>query len=167
MIAGGVAAILYGEPRLTQDIDLVVAMSASDAGRFAAQFPDTQFYCPPTEVIAEEATRDAFGHFNVLHLESDARADVYLVGNDALSRHGLLTKRTVRLSGLVVPIASPEQVILQKLRFRQHGASERHLRDVRAMLRVMGDAIDIESLKKDADTHGVAVEWGEMSRLHD
>jgi hypothetical protein len=112
MIAGGVAAIVYGEPRLTQDIDLVVAMQPSDAATFASQFPDTRFYCPPVEVIAEEAARDAFGHFNVLHLESDARADVYLAGKDALARRGLSTKRTVTLAGLSVPIASPEQVIL-------------------------------------------------------
>ena len=71
MIAGGVAAIVYGEPRLTQDIDVVAAIRAEDAARFAAQFPSTDFYCPPVEAIAEEARREAFGHFNLLHLESD------------------------------------------------------------------------------------------------
>ena len=167
MISGGVAAILYGEPRLTHDIDLVVALHPRDAGKFSAQFPDAEFYCPPTEVIAQEAARDAFGHFNVLHLETDARADVYLAGNDALSRRGLATRRVVELVGLMVPIAAPEHVILQKLRFRQQGASERHLRDVRAILRVMDRAIDVASLERDADALGVAVQWQEMSNLRD
>lgn len=167
MIAGGVAAIVYGEPRLTQDIDLVVALHPRDAATLSTQFPDTQFYCPPVEVIAEEAARDAFGHFNVLHLESDARADVYLTGNDALARHGLSTKRMVTLAGLSVPIASPEHVILQKLRFRQQGASERHLRDVRAILRVMGSAIDVAALAQDAGALSVAAQWQEMMNLRD
>jgi hypothetical protein len=135
MVSGGVAAILYGEPRLTQDIDVVVAMLPRDAMRFARQFPDTDFYCPPVEVIAQETERDAFGHFNVLHLE--------------------------------VPIASPEQVILQKLRFRQRGASERHLRDVRGILRVMGDAIDITALEQMADVHGLESPWLEMIGLRE
>ena len=167
MIAGGVAAILYGEPRLTQNIDLVVALRPRDAAAFSAQFAEADFYCPPMEVIAQEAERDAFGHFNVLHLETDARADVYLAGNDALSRRGLDTKRMVELAGLMVPVAAPEHVILQKLRFRQQGASERHLRDVRAILRVMDRAIDVASLERDADALGVAAQWQEMSSLRD
>ncbi len=100
MIAGGVAAIVYGEPRQTQDIDLVGALHPRDAATLATQFPDTQFYCSPVEVIAAAAARDAFDHFNVLHLESHARADVYLAGNDALARQGLATKRTLTLAGL-------------------------------------------------------------------
>ena len=167
MIAGGVAAILYGEPRLTQDIDVVVSMRPRDAGKFSAQFPDAEFYCPPTEVIAQEAQREAFGHFNVLHHETDARADVYLAGNDDLSRRGLATKRMVELAGLAVPIAAPEHVILQKLRFRQQGASERHLRDIRAILRVMGSAIDVVAIARDADVLGVAIQWEEMLQLRD
>lgn len=165
MVAGGVAAILYGEPRLTQDLDVVVALQAHDAEHFANQFPEAEFYCPPVEVIAQEAARSAYGHFNVLHLESDARADVYLVGDDALSKHGLETKRVVQLVGLTVPIASPEHVILQKLRFRQQGASERHLRDVRTMLRVMGSALDVEALAREAGTLGVSAQWQEMMQL--
>ncbi len=89
MVAGGVAAIVYGEPRFTQDIDIVAALHPSNASAFAGLFPDSDFYCPPVEVIVEEARREAFGHFNVLHLESDARADVYLAGRDALARRGL------------------------------------------------------------------------------
>ena len=103
----------------------------------------------------------------MLHLESDARADVYLAGNDALARHGLSTKRMVTLAGLFVPIASPEHVILQKLRFRQQGASERHLRGVRAILRVMGSAIDVAALAQDAEGLSVAAQWQEMLNLRD
>ncbi len=165
MVAGGVAAILYGEPRFTQDIDVVVALDARDAERFANQFPATEFYCPPIEVIAQEAARTSYGHFNVLHRESDARADVYLAGDDALSKHGPATKREVQLVGLTVPIASPEHVILQKLRFRQQGASERHLRDVRTMLRVMGSAIDVAALAREAGELGVSAQWQEMVEL--
>ena len=165
MVSGGVAAILYGEPRLTQDIDVVVALRPLDASRFAEQFPLADFYCPPVEVIAQEAERDAFGHFNVLHLESGARADVYVAGDDSLAIEGLATRRVVQLVGLSVPIASPEQVILQKLRFRQRGASARHLRDVRGIIRVMGDSIDIAALERVADTYGLGHEWLEMQRL--
>jgi hypothetical protein len=165
MIAGGVAAIVYGEPRLTQDIDLVAALRAEDAPRFAAQFPATDFYCPPVEAIVEEARRDAFGHFNLLHLESDARADIYLAGADPLARRGLAARRTVELVGRRVPIAPPEYVILHKLRFRQQGASERHLRDIRGMLRVLGDSMDLSALEREVADFGLSVQWKEMQAL--
>ena len=165
MTAGGVAAIVYGGPRLTQDIDVVVALRETDAPRFAAQFPSPTFYCPPVEVIAAEARRDAFGHFNLLHLESDARADVYLAGADPLARRGLDARRTVNLVGHQVPIAPPEYVILHKLRFRRQGASERHLRDIQGMLRVLGDAIDLKALEREVETFGLSIQWREMQAL--
>ena len=90
---------------------------------------------------------------------------MYVAGDDALAIEGLATRRVVQLVGLSVPIASPEQVILQKLRFRQRGASARHLRDVRGIIRVMGDSIDIAALERVADTYGLGHEWLEMQRL--
>ena len=55
MVAGGVAAIVYGEPRFTQDLDIVASLLPSRAGDVAGQFPESTFYCPPETVIAEEA----------------------------------------------------------------------------------------------------------------
>ena len=54
-------------------------------------------------IVVEEAQRDAFGHFNLLHLESAARADVYLAGGSALARRGLDGRRIVSLAGMDVP----------------------------------------------------------------
>lgn len=165
MIAGGVASIVYGEPRLTQDLDVVAAIPPGGAERLARQFPEPEFYCAPPDVIAAEAGRDAAGHFNVLHNPSGARADVYLAGKDALARRGLDGRRVVELLGRPTPIAPPEYVILHKLRFRQQGASERHLRDIRAMLRVLGDSVDVAVVERDAIELGLAAAWAEMKAL--
>ncbi len=62
MVAGGVAAILYGEPRLTQDVDVVMKLGVGDAVRLAQSFPSSEFYSPPVGVIEEEAGRPAHGH---------------------------------------------------------------------------------------------------------
>lgn len=165
MVAGGVAAIVYGEPRLTQDLDIVAVIDPVKAAALASQFPEGTFYCPPVEVIVEEAQRDAFGHFNLLHLKSAARADVYLAGRSALARLGLDARRTVSLAGLDVPLAQPEYLILHKLLFREQGASERHLRDVRSMLRVLGETVNVAKLQADAEAMGIAVAWREMEGL--
>ena len=46
-ISGSVAAIVYGEPRLTHDIDLIISLSDNDITKFIAAFPSDLFYCPP------------------------------------------------------------------------------------------------------------------------
>jgi hypothetical protein len=44
IVTGSVASILYGEPRLTHDIDLVVELDAKDAHKIIDAFPGDTFY---------------------------------------------------------------------------------------------------------------------------
>ena len=44
MVTGGVAAIVYGEPRLTNDVDVVLQMVPDDVDRFREAFPEGE-YC--------------------------------------------------------------------------------------------------------------------------
>ena len=66
-ITGSVASIVYGEPRLTHDIDLVINLPQSKIEKFIKAFPAEKFYCPPEEVIKTELNRTARGHFNLIH----------------------------------------------------------------------------------------------------
>ncbi len=84
MVTGAVAAVVYGEPRFTHDLDLVLGLSPADADRFAAAFPSDVFYVPPREVIEEEASRTGHGHFNLIHHETGLKADCYLAAGDPL-----------------------------------------------------------------------------------
>lgn len=61
MLTGSVAATLYGEPRVTHDVDIVVELPPRMAKAFAASFPDERYYCPPEEVILQEALRRSEG----------------------------------------------------------------------------------------------------------
>ena len=57
MITGSVACIVYGEPRMTHDIDLIIALSSKDVAKIVDAFPLEEFYCPPAEVITIESKR--------------------------------------------------------------------------------------------------------------
>jgi len=67
MITGSVAGVFYVEPRVTHDVDLVLALGSSDAARIAELFPLEGFYCPPEEIIVREVLRAQRGHFNLIH----------------------------------------------------------------------------------------------------
>jgi hypothetical protein len=57
LVTGSVAATLYGEPRATHDIDLVVELSAAHQLALPRVFPAPDFYLPPPEVVRRECER--------------------------------------------------------------------------------------------------------------
>ena len=86
MITGAAASIVYGEPRLTIDLDIVVEISVQDIDKIIEFFPIDEFYSPPLEVLQAEAKRSQKGHFNIIHHKTGFKADIYLVGKDKLQR---------------------------------------------------------------------------------
>jgi len=78
-ITGSVASIVYGEPRLTHDIDLVISLSHAKVDSFIKAYPAIEFYCQPIEVINNEISRSNNGHFNLIHNETGFKADIYLI----------------------------------------------------------------------------------------
>ena len=95
MVTGATAAIIYGQPRVTNDLDVV--LSLNDAGRtvLLATFSESQFYVPPESVIRAEQARSHRGHFNLIHHESGYKADVYLTGSDPLHADGATSENSV------------------------------------------------------------------------
>ena len=164
MVTGGVAAIAYGEPRLTNDVDVVVRIEPRDADRFVAPFPESSYYVPPIETIQAEAARPAYGHFNVVDLETALRADVYCVGQDPLALWGIDHRRAVAMGDESIWLAPIEYVILQKLRYYRDSGAERHLRDIAAMRRISGDQIDEATLETWLEQLELRAEWKQALR---
>lgn len=148
MITGAAAAILYGEPRMTLDLDLVINVQKNDISTLGKEFPPEAFYLPPEEVLYVEISRPQRGHFNIIHHESGLRADIYLMGNDPLHHWGMQHRRSLAIDSKTAWIAPPEYVIVRKLQYFQEGQSQKHLRDVQSMLEVSKEQIDLEQLEK-------------------
>ncbi|MBA3393853.1 MAG: hypothetical protein H0T89_14490 [Deltaproteobacteria bacterium] len=157
-VTGSTAGILYGEPRLTNDVDIVVAMAARDVHAFVEAFPLEDFYCPPEEILAIEVGRGQRGHCNLIHHDTGFKADIYLAFDD-LHRWALLHRRRLELDDYALFVAPPEYVILRKLEYFREGGSEKHLRDIRSMLEISEAHIDRVFLDaKIAELH-LASEW--------
>lgn len=165
MVTGAVAASLYGEPRLTRDIDLVLMLQPRDAPRFTAAWPEQDFYVPPAEALAQEARRTSGGHCNVSHHDSALRADVYLAGAEPLNLWGLERATAYDVDGEAVAFAPPEFVIVNKLRWFQMGGAERHLRDIAAMLDISAERVDVAAVEQWVATLGLTKEWRRARRL--
>lgn len=163
IVGGSVAAILYGEPRLTHDVDFIVFLRYEDIARLREAFPTPEFYVPPTEVIAAEIAREQKGHFNVIHADTGFKADFYTTGRDELQAWGFrhLQRKTFR--GEPIAVAPPEYVIVRKLEYFREGGSDKHLRDIRAILNVSGELLDRSALHDWITRRGVEAEWRKVS----
>jgi hypothetical protein len=161
MITGGAAAIVYGEPRLTNDLDLVVAMTPDDAEQVAAALASDDTYVPPVEVLEIEAARRTHGHFIVIHGPTSLRAEVYLAGEDPLHAWGLARRRMLMIGTDAVAIAPPEYVIVRKLQYAQQGGGDRHLRDIRRMLERALVPIDRDTILAFVQAFGLQAQWAQ------
>ena len=138
-ITGGVAAIAYGEPRTTRDLDIVMDIAPTDIDRLVAALETEGFYVPGVEDV-RSGRMTALG---ITHMESISRADL------VLSRTGDFDRiKFQRIQPISIPdvgtfnFSSPEDVILAKLLWGQQSQSEKQWRDVLGVLKVQGNALD-------------------------
>jgi hypothetical protein len=160
LVTGSMATIAYGEPRLTNDIDVVADLKPSQVDAFCAAFPEPDFYCPRDFVA--EAVRKRF-QFNVIHPESGLKVDVILPTGSEFDRSRL--GRAVRLKegdAFEAWFASPEDVILKKLQYYREGGSEKHVRDILGVLKVRGEKVDRAYIDEWAGRLGVEDEWKQV-----
>jgi hypothetical protein len=162
MISGGIAAILYGEPRLTNDVDFVVFLRNTDVPRLTAAFPASDFYVPPQTVIADAIAQSENGHFNFIHHATGYKADFYTAGQEDLTAWGFRNCRKIELSGEPVVIAPAEYVIIRKLEYFRDGGSEKHLRDIRSMLTISAAIIDRGAILDWVRQRGLEAEWKQV-----
>jgi predicted nucleotidyltransferase len=157
MVVGSFASAVYGEPRLTHDIDIVVDLSAGQVTRLCAAFPEPEFYV--SDLAAREAT-EVRGQFNVIHPASGNKIDFMIARNDAWGRSQLerRTRRTI-LPERESYLATPEDVILGKLWYYEDGGSDKHLRDIAGILQVSGDQVDRDYVEHWAEQLGLLRAW--------
>lgn len=156
MLTGSLAAAWYAAPRATQDVDLVFA---GDPGRIAplvVHLTDRGYYV--SLEAAEEAVR-SHRQFNVIDPETGWKADLIVRKNRAFSRAEFDRRRSARVLGLEMPLASPEDLILAKLEWAALGGSERQIQDAAELIRSLGDDLERTYIEGWLEDLGVLSEW--------
>jgi len=165
MLVGSLASGVYGQPRLTNDIDVVVEVDLNQVRRLCGAFPPSDN--DVSLAAAEQAVRHG-GQFNVLHPSSGNKIDFMIARRDAWGREQLSRRR----KELVFPdrsgyTASREDVILGKLWYFAEGGSEKHLRDIASILQTGAEEIDFAYVTNWAQKLGWSEIWqGVVTRLN-
>lgn len=163
MVTGSVASGTYSHARFTNDIDVVVVLSDVEAAKLHATFDTPDFYVPPLEVMQLERQRPAHGHFNLIHVSTGLKADLFFAGSDSLMQRALeLRRQAADQHGEPVWFAPPEYVILSKLRYLRDSGSPKHVADIHSMLQVRGDTLDQQFLQAEIDALGLQDVWEQV-----
>lgn len=162
MLVGSLASGVYGEPRLTHDIDIVVDLRFDQVSLLCAAFPAPEFF------VSLPAAYEAVNHgsqFSVIHPTSGEKIDFLLPRRDGWGRIQLARRRSEEvLPGRSGYTASPDDVILGKMWYYHEGGSEKHLRDIAAILQVSGELVDKEYVAHWAAQLGLTEIWHAVLR---
>jgi predicted nucleotidyltransferase len=140
-IVGSTASIVYGEPRFTNDIDVVIELWPQHIASFCNVFPGPEFYLSRSAV--ESAIQQQF-QFNIIHPSSGLKIDCIVAKSDAFDQNQLSRAVPMMKEGGAYPIrlASPEDVIIKKMEYFRMGESEKHIRDICGILKAQRERID-------------------------
>lgn len=143
LVSGSLASSLYGIPRATQDVDIVVEINERHVARL---FPLLE----PTFYVDKEALLDAVRDntsFNIIDKEEMLKIDVFVQKpNDAAQEE--MGRRVLHplaeSDGASMYLCSAEDIVVQKLLWFKlgGGVSERQWVDVLGVLRVQKGSLD-------------------------
>jgi hypothetical protein len=160
LITGSIATIFYGEPRFTNDIDIVVWLTAGREEELAREFSSPEFY------LSREAVKEARDHrrqFNLIHPASGLKVDFIIAAENPFNRSRLARAVKVRPApDFEASFASPEDVILMKMEYYRRGGSDRHLRDIVGVLKVSGEDLDQGYIETWAGELGLTSIWKDI-----
>ena len=145
---------VYGTPRATNDADFVVEMTAAAASlsmsRLAQELaPD--FLLDP-QMAFETITATSRQRFQ--HRASAFMVEVFLLSDDPYDRERFARRIAGNIGGRDVFVPTPEDVVIQKLRWSLHGQRAKDIEDVRGVLAVQAGRLDLAYIRPWCDEHG-------------
>jgi hypothetical protein len=151
-ITGGYAVSVWGRPRGTFDIDVVVKLEAKNVVPLATRLRSLSRSGYMEEAVARDAIREG-KEFNFFHPESGIKLDFWVVKkSDPMDQKELERRIARKIAGHTIYFISPEDLILSKLKWFQKTESTRQLEDIESILKIQ-KKLDISFLRQTAHTN--------------
>jgi hypothetical protein len=157
LVTGSVAAMAYGEPRLTNDIDIVAGIDERHVAGLLAAFPPEEFY------LSEEMIREAIHRrlqFTIIHPASGLKIDIIVRKDTPFDESRFSRIRRIRpAESYFANFAAPEDIIVMKMKYYLEGGSEKHLRDITGILKISREEVDMAYIELWSRVLGLAEVW--------
>jgi hypothetical protein len=157
MLTGSMAMNYYAQPRMTRDIDVVIALQPADASRVVELFsPD---YYVSRMAVDDSIARQSL--FNLIHNASVIKVDCIVRKRDEYRLIEFDRRQRIRIEDFETWIVSKEDLVLSKLFWARDSHSELQLRDVRNLVSTGCDRAYIELWMGALDVTNL---WQEVSQ---
>ncbi len=168
LIGGAIAGWAWGEPRATQDLDMVVDIPFESVTKLSNELKARDMIVPP-DIILDTLIEDRTDiPINAIHMYSGLKADIYPIrSGDELRREAFQRRREVDFGPPIgkVFVHSPEDLILYKLLSFSISQQPKHIRDITAILRARKKQLDMDYIERWAQRLGLTAIWNELKEL--
>ena len=165
LIGGAIAEWAWGEPRATQDLDLVVKIPIKSVNKLSKELEKRDMLIP-AEIILDNILEDrADIPINAIHMYSGLKADLYPVRDGDELRQSAFQRRQLMDYGPPIGkvyIHSPEDLILYKLIYFGLSQQSKHSRDIAAILKSKKDELDLKYIEGWVTRLGLTSLWKEL-----
>ena len=165
LIGGAIAEWAWGEPRATQDLDLVVKIPIKAIKKLSKELEKRDMLIP-AEIILDSILEDrADIPINAIHMYSGLKADLYpMREGDELRQSAFRRRQQVDYGPPIgkVYIHSPEDLILYKLIYFGLSQQSKHSRDIAAILKSKKNELDLDYIQGWVTRLGLSSIWKEL-----
>ncbi len=144
MVSGSSSSSLYGQPRATKDVDIVIAATEGQLRGFVESLGED--YYVSIKAVREAITERSM--FNVIDNQTGWKADFIIRKDTAFGLMEFERRLRAGYMGLMVWAASPEDTILSKLEWGRDSQSEQQFRDALGVAVVQWGRLDQGYLRK-------------------
>jgi len=152
-ITGGFAVSVWGRPRATFDIDIVVKLIEPEIEPLAKLLKQVSRAGYIDEDVARQAARQK-GEFNFIDSDTGLKVDFWIEKDDMETKEQFKRRIAKKINNKRVYFISPEDLILNKLKWYNQTESDRHLEDIDSIFKISGKKLDRKYLKLRADRFG-------------
>ena len=145
MLTGSVASSAHGLPRSTRDVDIVIAPNQSQLLQLMREFPHSAYYADEQQALHALGNRS---QFNVIDFETGWKIDFIIAENSEYGRTAMMRRVPVEIARTTIYVATPEDVVIAKLRWSQLGGSDRQLDDASGIVTTQGGSLDCPYIER-------------------
>lgn len=166
IISGGIAVSVWGRPRNTADVDIVVEINSIESVRDLVLKLKKIF---PKSYSDEGLAIDAFkrkSEFNIVEPEYGLKADFFISSGSEHQQVEIKRGKPRKIDGKMIRFISPEDLVISKLLWFRESESTRQLEDIASVMDTQ-KSIDKKYLAGWIDKLGLQKEWQALQELLD
>jgi hypothetical protein len=167
MIGGAVAVWPWGEPRSTQDIDIVIHLGIEQINALSKELEKVDIYLPPDIILDNLHETRIDLPINAIHGASGYKAEMFLIREDDELRKTAFQRRVKIDFGSEIGevfIHSPEDLIIYKMLYYSLSQQTKHIRDIGSIIKSRRDDLDYEYIQIWAIKKQLNAIWQEIQR---